>query len=198
MKQLCLAIAALLLFISCNNKNEKSDSVEVADSMNKAKIDSDLNNVDVNTPPVIKTDKESTLFLVNALNGGMAEIKLGELARQKATNAQVKNFAAMIIREHTEGNNEITTLAKARNVTLPGSHGDEKQKIIDDLKTRSGADFDRRFMRIMIMEHETTIGSFQNATDVVNDVEVKRFIDNTLPKLRTHLDSAKAVSKLVN
>lgn len=198
MKQLCLAIAALFLFISCNNNNQKSDSVEIADSMNKAKIDSDLNNVDVNTPPVIKTDKESTLFLVNALNGGMAEIKLGQLAQQKAANEQVKNFAAMMIRDHTAGNNEITTLAKARNVTLPGSHGDEKQKIIDDLNTRKGTDFDRRFMRIMVMEHETAIGLFQNATDVVNDVEVKRFIDNTLPKLRTHLDSAKAVSKLVN
>ncbi|HEX2628504.1 MAG TPA: DUF4142 domain-containing protein [Chitinophagaceae bacterium] len=197
MKQLCLAIAAIFLFISCNN-NQKSDSVEIADSMNKAKIDSDLNNNDVNTPPAIKTDKESTLFLVNALNGGMAEVKLGELAQQKATNAQVKNFAAMMIRDHGASNNEITSLAKARNVTLPASHGDEKQKIIDDLKSRSGADFDRRFMRIMVMEHETAIGLFQNATDVVNDVEVKNFIDNSLAKLRIHLDSAKVVSKIVN
>jgi putative membrane protein len=195
MKQLCVAIAVLLL-IACNN-NEKSDSVEIADSINKTKIDSDL-NTDVNAPPLIKTDKESTLFLVNALNGGMAEVKLGELAQQKASNAQVKNFASMMVREHGEANNEIKALAKARNVTLPGSYGDEKQKIIDDLNKRSGADFDQRFMRIIVMEHETAIGSFQNATDVVNDVEVKRFIDNTLPKLRVHLDSAKMISKLVN
>jgi putative membrane protein len=196
MKQVCLILALSGLLIACNN-NEKSDAVEKADSINRAKRDSDLSDPTVNTPPIIKTDQESTLFLVSATNSGIAEVKLGEMGQQKATNAEVKNFAAMMVREHATANEEIKKLSALRNVTLPTTHGDEKQKILDDLSKRSGADFDRRFMRIMVMEHETAIGVFQNASDVVNDVDVKNFIDSAIPKLRNHLDSAKAISKLV-
>lgn len=197
MKQLCLLLVLTGLLAACNN-DEQSDAVEKADSINREKRDSDVDNPVTNTPPAIKTDQESTLFLVNAANSGKAEVKFGEMGQQKATSPQVKYFASMMAREHAAGNTEIKTLAARRNVTLPETYGDEKQKIVDDLSKRKGADFDRRFMRIMVMEHETAIGMFQNASDVVNDVEVKNFIDNMLPKLRIHLDSAKAVSKLVN
>ena len=196
MKQVCLALALSGLLIACNN-NEKGDAVDKADSINRAKRDSDLDDANVNTPPTIKTDQESTLFLVSATNAGIAEVKLGEMGQQKATNAEVKNFAAMMVREHATANEEIKKLSALRNVTLPTTHRDEKQKILDDLSKRSGADFDRRFMRIMVMEHETAIGVFQNASDVVNDVEVKNFIDSAIAKLRNRLDSAKAISKLV-
>jgi putative membrane protein len=190
MKKIILFLAAPLLLSACNN--EAKDSVEKADSLNKAKLDSPSNN-----QPVISTDEESTRFLVDAANGGMAEVDLSKLAREKASNPKVKDFAAMMVNDHTGANSQVKTLAAKRNVTLPSTTGDEKKKTYDDLNAKTGADFDKAYMKTMVDDHEATIRLFEKASNNVNDTEVKTFVDNTLPKLKVHLDSAKAVRKVL-
>jgi putative membrane protein len=190
MKKIILFLAAPLLFAACNN--EAKDSVEKADSTNTAKMDTSNNN-----PPTISTDEESTRFLVDAANGGMAEVDLSKLAREKASNPKVKDFAAMMVNDHTSANSEVKTLAAKRNVTLPSTPGDEKKRTYDDLNAKSGADFDKAYMKTMVDDHEATIRLFEKASNNVNDTEVKTFVDNTLPKLKVHLDSAKAVRKIL-
>jgi putative membrane protein len=65
----------------------------------------------------------------------------------------------------------------------------------DDLNKKSGADFDKAYMRTAIKDHDDAIELFEKASANVKDVEVKTFIDNTLPKLRNNLDSAKVIQK---
>ncbi|MEI9943749.1 MAG: DUF4142 domain-containing protein [Chitinophagaceae bacterium] len=190
MKRRMLLLLALPFAIgACNN--EGKDSVEKADSLNTAKTDSATQH------PVITTDEESTTFLVHAANGGMAEVQLGELASQKAVNAKVKDFGKMMVNDHSMANDKVKTLAAQRNVTLPDSVGNEKKKELDDMMMKKGTDFDKAFMKKMVNDHETTIDMFSQASDKVNDPEVKTFIDNTLPKLKMHLDSAKAIQKMI-
>lgn len=173
--------------LACNN--EASDSVEKADSANQEKLDSP------SVAQPIGADKESADFLVDAANMGMAEIELGKLAQEKARNQRVKDFGAMMVSDHTNASNEVMSLASQRNVTLPDSVSDKKRKDKEDLAKKSGADFDKAFMRKMVDDHNETIDLFQKASDNVKDNAVKTFVDNTLPKLRNHLDSAKAIQK---
>jgi putative membrane protein len=188
MKKRALVLLALpFLVVACNN--DASDSVEKADSANEAKLDSPSSR------PGISTDETSTNFLVKAADGGMAEVKLGELAQQKATNTKVKEFATMMTNDHSGANTQVKSLAAARNVTLPAMPGDDNMKKEQDLAKKSGADFDRSFMSTMVDDHQKTIDIFEDASDDVKDAEVKTFIDNTLPKLRMHLDSAKAIQR---
>lgn len=193
MKTTMSLLLVLSFFVwSCNN--EAKDSVEKADSANSAKADS----ADAGTAqPAIVADKETSDFLVDAANGGMAEVKLGELGQQKATNQRVKDFAAMMIKDHTAANDEVKALATRRNVTLPSDVSDEKKKDYDDLNKKSGADFDKAYCAKLENEHEATIKMFKNAADKVNDAEVKTFITNTIPKLQHHLDSVKSIRKAI-
>jgi putative membrane protein len=188
-KRTLLLFALPLLVAACNNT--ASDSVDKADSANKAKMDSPSSR------PGLSTDAESSTFLVDAANGGMAEVKLSELAQQKATNAKVKEFAGMMIKDHSEANDKVKALAAQRNVTLPAMPGDENQNKADDLSKKTGADFDKSYMSIMIDDHQKTIKLFEDASGDVNDAEVKTFIDNTLPKLKMHLDHAKETQKML-
>jgi putative membrane protein len=188
MKKTLLFIALPLMMAACNN--EAKDSVEKADSLNDAKMDSS----DVN-PPTIQTDAETTSFLVDAANGGLAEVQLGQMAQQKGTNADVKSFASMMVSDHTGANAQVKSLSAARNVSLPATPGENKQKTMDDLNKKSGNDFDKAYMKVMVDEHQNTIDLFEKASNNVNDTEVKSFVDNTLPKLKMHLDSAKAIHK---
>ncbi len=182
-----LVLATALGIMACNN--EASDSVERADSANEEKLDSP------SASQSIGADEESASFLVKAANMGMAEVDLGRLAGEKARNQKVKDFGAMMVSDHTNANNEVKSLASQRNVSLPDSVSDEKRKDKEDLAKKSGADFDRAFMEAMVDDHNETINLFEKASNNVKDNAVKTFVDNTLPKLRNHLDSAKAIQK---
>jgi putative membrane protein len=188
-KRTSLLIALPFVIWACNN--EGKDSVEQADSANKARMEDSTGT----TP--ITTDEESTKFLVKAADGGMAEVQLGELAQQKAANAKVKDFGAMMVHDHSMANDQVKTLAAQRNVTLPDSVSDEHKKTMNNLMKKTGRDFDKAYMSAMVSDHEKTIDLFKDASEKANDPDVKTFANNTLPKLQQHLDSAKAVQKIL-
>lgn len=171
-----------LLAVACNN--EASDSVEKADSANEAKLDRE------GTP---MADAASADFLVEAANGGMAEVEMARLAQERATNASVKSYATTLLNDHTAANDQVKALAASRNVTLPTAVSDEKKKDMEDLSKEKGASFDKKYMEMMVDDHEKDINKFEKASGDVKDTDVKAFIDNTLPKLRMHLDSAKDI-----
>ena len=182
---------ALVLFtsalVACNN--ESSDPVEKADSVNEVKQES--------TSQAIQTDEETTDFLVKAANGGMAEVDAGKLAESKATHADVKRFAMMMVNDHTGANGMVKTLAAARNVTLPAAVSDDKKENATKLAEKTGKDFDKDYMDMMVKDHKETITLFEKGYDNSKDAEVKTFINNTLPKLKMHLDSAQAIQKML-
>lgn len=188
MKKIAIVLTALsILTYACNNSQK--DSVEKADSINEARQDSPA------TSQPVSVDAESSAFLVKASDGGMLEVELGRLAQEKANHTDVKSFGNMMVSDHSGANEKIKNLASIRNVALPGTISDENQKLKDDLSKKSGRDFDRAYIKAMIDDHETDIREFEKAMDNVKDTEVKQFIDATLPTLRTHLDSAKAIQK---
>lgn len=186
-KKITILFALPFLLLACNN--EGKDSVEQADSANRAAMDSSAG------PQTIATDEESSGFLVKAADGGMSEVELGQLAQQKATHPDVKNFAAMMVSDHSAANDQVKSLATLRNVTLPATVSEDHKKHMDDLVKKNGNAFDKAYMNMMEDDHQKTIDLFENASNKVNDAEIKTFADNTLPKLRMHLDSVKAIRK---
>jgi len=190
MKKRSIAFALPFLLLACNN--EGKDSVEQADSANAAKMDSNST-----TSQILQTDEASSSFLVKAADGGLTEVRLGELGQQKASNASVKSFATMMIHDHTGANDQVKTLAAQRNVTLPEAPASDNDQKIEDMAKKTGKDFDKSYMDAMVRDHEKTINLFKDASGKANDADVKAFADNTLPKLQMHLDSARAIRKML-
>lgn len=175
-----------LVMLACNN--ESKDPVEKADSANKeARTDT--------TAVAPAPDPTTSSFLVDAANGGMAEVKLSGLAAERSGSAAVKDFASMMVTDHTAANSEVKKLAAQRNVTLPADVSDENRKTAEDLAKKTGKDFDKEYVDIMVKDHEKTINLFEKAASDVKDAEVVGFVNNTLPKLRAHLESIKAIKK---
>ena len=177
----CIVLAGLM---ACNNDGK--DSVEKADSANESKQD--------NNPQTIKTDDATTDFLVNAANGGMAEVEAGKVGEQKGTDPNVKRFASMMVHDHTAANSEVKSLSSRRNVTLPTAPAEEKKNKLTRVSEKTGNAFDKDFMDMMVDDHQEAIRLFEKHNDS-QDAEVKTFITNTLPKLKMHLDSAQAIRK---
>ena len=127
-------------------------------------------------------------FIDNAVQGGMFEVQVSQLAASKATDPQVKSFAGMLLDQHTAANNDLVKIANAKGVELPAVPGHGKRRAIDRLGQRQGADFDEHFVReVGIKDHEKNIEMFQKAGKNVKDADLRAFIDKTLPSLRDHL-----------
>lgn len=187
MRKAIFLVVLPALLIGCNNSSK--DSVEKADSTNQANLDTGLNNND------IVIDEASSTFLVKVANGGMAETEMASFAQQKATYQPVKDFAGMLFNDHSGVNEQVKTIAGQKKVVLPATISDDKQTEVKDLEKRTGKDIDKEFVRKMIKSHEASITMFENAMLDAKDSDVRSFADKTLPTLKAHLDSAKALQK---
>ena len=58
-------------------------------------------------------------FFKEAAQGGMAEVALGQMAAERATNTDVKKFGQRMVQDHGKANQELKTLAASKGVTLP-------------------------------------------------------------------------------
>ena len=125
----------------------------------------------------------------------MAEVEAGKLGEQKATEKLVKDFAAMMVKDHTGANAEVKALAEKLNITLPSAPSEEHAKKVADLNEKKPKDFDKDFMDMMVSDHKKTIDLFKDASDDDINTDVKTFINNTIPKLQSHLDAAESIRK---
>lgn len=200
MKYLLLG-AAITLFGATACNNETKQSINDADSANEAKgtVDSDSlsnpNTINVDSTARVATDENGSAFLVRAAAGGLTEVEIGRMGETKATSLDVKRFATAMVHDHTIANKKIDELASARTVTLPMPVATNKEEKLSQL---AGNKFDREFMDKMVKDHKETIDLFEKYSDKTKDDSIRSFIQQTLPILRMHLDTAQAIKKLVN
>lgn len=181
----CLMFLAAGAFQACNNSS-RQDSIENAEDSNEIKMDSSMVSSTV--------DDDGADFLVKAASGGMMEVQLGELAQQKAQSQRVKDFGTMMVKDHSKANYQLKTLATTKNITLPSTLGADHQKHVDDLNKKSGADFDKDYISMMVDDHKEDIDDFDKASKDTKDADIAAFATKTIPVLRMHLDSANAIN----
>ena len=136
-------------------------------------------------------------FLATAYRTGLAEIQLGQLALQRATNDDVREFAQQMIDEHTQANTQISTLAQQRGFPLPTALSAEQQATATELATFTGADFDEAYMDINVIAHLQAVRLFRKQADAGTDADVRAFASNNVPDLTEHLLSALEVDRAV-
>ena len=188
-----LLIAVISISQACNTGS--NDSVDNAKAANESKDSGNMAKKDtamaVSTMPV---DKDAAAFAVEAANGGMMEVELGKYAQQNAMSQRVKDFGAMMVKDHSKANEALTNIAAAKNITLPAMVGDKAKKHMDDMMKMKGKDFDKAYMSMMLDDHKDDTKAFDKAAKECKDAEIKSFAATTLPVLMVHLDSAKAIS----
>jgi putative membrane protein len=139
---------------------------------------------------------EST-FLTKAAVGGMAEVKLGQLATEKASNADVKAFGQQMVDDHGKANNELKDLASKKGATLPSEIDAKHQATYDRLSKLSGAEFDRAYMAEMVSDHHEDVNEFRRESKSGPDSDVKAWAAKTLPTLEHHLQMAESTNAKV-
>ena len=177
-----IAFAAYVLQ-SCHNGVK--DGPGTADSLNKTKDTSS----NVAATGGIAVTSDDAKFATTAANGGMAEVALGNLAQQKSTNSQIKSFGAMMVTDHGKANDELKSIAKTKNITLPDSVDADHKKKMDDLSKMSKKDFDKAYVDAMIEGHKKTLKLMQDEATNGKDADLKAFAAKVALTVQMHLDA---------
>jgi putative membrane protein len=104
---------------------------------------------------------QDKMFLRKAAEGGIAEVKLGQLAAQKGSSDDVKAFGQKMVDDHTKLNLEIAQVADSMGVMLPKSMNKEDQAEYDKLNALSGNDFDIEYLTFMVKDHHKDLHEFR-------------------------------------
>ena len=136
-------------------------------------------------------------FIQDQLEDGQAEIMLGRLAAQRGTHARVKEFGEMMARDHQTAGQELRQLASQHNVQLQpvaeNLDGDHKD-LHENLMELKGREFDLRYMRAMVEEHEEAVNEIEKKAED-NNAATRAWATKTLPKLREHLQMARQIQQ---
>ena len=126
-------------------------------------------------------------FANDAAMGGQMEVELGRIAIRNGSSDKVKEFGQHMIDDHTNAGNELMSIARKHNLTLPKGLDANEQKMVDQFSALNGTAFDDQYMTDMLRDHQKDIASFQTEIAEGSNADLKDFASATLPTLQEHL-----------
>jgi len=171
---LCTATAC---FFSCG---DNKDSKAVAKEENAQKFDS--TNIEGDTK-----------FAVNLADGSMLEVEASKLAHTNASADNVKEYANMMITDHSAANTELKDMAAKKNISLPMALSEAKQKKYNELVAKKGADFDKAYVNCMVDEHKDALDALQKESQKGNDADLRSWAAGKLSAIQHHYDVIKSI-----
>ncbi len=132
-------------------------------------------------------------FVLKAAQGGMTEVQLGQIASEKATSPDVKNFGAQMVTDHSKANAELKSLATTKGITLPTALDSKHQAMVDKLQATTGADFDRAYVAAMIKAHQKDDTLFSTEASQGQDSDIKAFASKTDQVVKSHLSMIQGI-----
>lgn len=181
MKKVLIVIVILaqaFLYHACNNQN--GDNAEKSTVL--------VNQSDV--------DGDAKIFLKAASKGGILEVELAKLAQKQAASPAVKEYADMMITDHTRIYNDLKKLATDKHILLPIDLEQKEQEELKNLQKLSGAEFDENYMRLMVTNHEKAVSEFESGARN-RDRDVNKFASERIEALKKHLNSARSLFNTV-
>lgn len=141
--------------------------------------------------PMMVMDRATFVRVVPSANE--FEIKSSELALEKAEASDLKDAAKMIIADHKKAGDKLKAVLKGKGVDLaePAVLAPKHQKMLDQLQTVSGKDFDTLYLDMQAQAHMEAIGIFRTYAGSGDDQSVVGFAKETLPSLETHMAHVK-------
>ncbi len=141
--------------------------------------------------------QEDLDFATEAAQGGLMEVRLGELAQQQAKAEGVKDFGQRMVDDHGQANDKLKQIVEQKGIELPQDLSEDAQATYEELQGKSGAEFDEAYMDGMVSDHEDDVAAFEDYVENAKDPELRSFAEETLPTLKEHLEQAKQTQEQV-
>lgn len=134
-------------------------------------------------------------FIKDAASGGMMEVQLGQIAKEKATSPEVKSFGEQMVTDHGKANEELKALAEQKKISVSAKLERKHQSKVDKLSKLTGTEFDKAYVKEMVEDHTKDVADFQKATKNVKDPDLNAWAGKKVPVLQQHLQMAKDLAQ---
>lgn len=186
MKQGLVVLLVLgLMIVGCTSTNKASTPNTPAQPNSGAAASS----------PSTSADQD---FVTKAAQGNSAEIALGQIVAGKTKNPAVKQFAQMMVKDHTAALNQLQELAQSKNLNFNDDLPDDAQSLQTKLSNDIGTQLDKDYMDSMLEDHQKDVEEFTDQSQKAKDPDLKQWVINTLPILRKHLEKAQQIDARLN
>ncbi len=184
-----LCAGALLATTACNPTTDTNTNTVTTDpAMNN---DMAMDTMGVGGTAATSTMMTDDEFMKMVATGGHNEMGLSKLAMDKGVSGATKDFANMMVTDHTKAANELKPIAERKNVMLPTDMDAEHKALQDQMQSLSGEQLAQKYAQQMVVDHQKTVDMFQSEIQNGQDADVKAFASKTLPTIQEHLDMAK-------
>lgn len=160
--------------------------------------------MDPSATPVRRADVSATAnnnlshadrtFFEKAAKSGMKEVTVSQAVQAKLMRADSREFAQMMVTDHTMANNELMALAARKGVMLPADEAKDAQKWSEKW-SKNNKDVDDEYLSTMVDDHQEAVKLFEKASKS-DDPDIAAFAQKMLPKLQQHLDHVKMLKKM--
>jgi putative membrane protein len=134
-------------------------------------------------------------FVDFAAQTDMMEAHLGQMAADQASAQGVKDYAQMLVTDHTNDYQQLSQAAGKAGDNVPKGLDAKHNTMIAPFEKLKGKAFDRRYIQEMVMGHTQAIARYKREADNGQNADIKAYASQALPTLQKHLDGAKALQK---
>jgi putative membrane protein len=135
-------------------------------------------------------------FLDFAAQTDMVEAHLGKLAQDSAGKQPVKDYAQMLVHDHTQDFGKLQTLATQTSLTMPNAiDAAHNKSMVGPFHSLKGSAFDHKYIQDMIAGHTQALATYKKEAHDAQNPEVRAYAEETIPTLQKHLDGAKALQQ---
>lgn len=146
--------------------------------------------------PAFAQSAPSSDFAMKASVGNTFEVDESKLALKQASSPKVKEFARMMISDHTMAEKKLQTAAKKSGANVEMTLDDPHQSMVTALQGKTGADFDKAYIADQIQAHQETSALLADYKQSGDDPKLKAWATATLPKVNMHLKKVQAMSSM--
>ena len=145
----------------------------------------------------LKQDPAAYTFVQKATMANTKEIETGRLAQFRSQDKSVIEFAKKMVKDHSAASDQLTKILKAKNMNVP-QESLPVDKSTTDLPNSTGAEFDKKYIQLMLLDHRKTIDLFVTAAKDVKDPDLKSYAAKMLPALKLHHEQASSIARKLN
>lgn len=176
MMTLAVALAGAITLTACANEATRTDTPAGATGTAGTAADVDR------------------AWVADQLEDGDREVRLGRLAEEKGSDADVRAYGAMMVEHHTMAGTELKRVADRHGIATAGDDRGDNDRDFERLSALSGADFDRAYLEAMIDDHDDAVDAIEDkARSDREHTDVKAWAEKTLPTVRDHLERARSL-----
>jgi len=147
------------------------------------------------TPGLTGQEMKDKIFLRKSAEGGLAEVKLGQLAADKGSSDDVKSFGSKMVNDHTQLSTEMKPIADSMGIRLPKDMNKEDKARYEQLASLSGEEFDKAYILAMVQDHRKDWREFHEELMGTNDPTLKAEIEKGEAVIRDHMKMAVKMAK---